>query len=696
VALVAASLVVVPAVAAESDLVVEGWSGSSVWSVTTTATDLTAAVPDIEAAGTLNDVVVTACDDGWVSEVMFSGESGDATVSVSTLVAALGWSSASVFALGLGGVGEPGCWSEAPEINETRRVRIGEITINDGAGGDGDGIVECAETVVIGVEIASRTDTVTQGQVSVAVLGTEASLQGPSWAPIPDLVPGASVVASTGFSAVIDSTVTGSDWLTLDVTIGSADAVYTTHRHIPIVCGVTGSADVSPRITFPVAGPNRYKREWLTAHNPAIHVGVDIFASRMVPVVAMADGVVSDVNWEHDPYHEGPTECCAVAIIHDSGWESWYLHLNNDTPGTDDGLGWGVMPGIVRGTRVTAGQIIGFIGDSTNAEATAPHTHVELHNPAGNPVDPYDYLVAAAATDPVCTATESECFPFVITAWNSRDPEVWVVQNLLAQSGFPAGTVDGVFGTRTDQAVRDFQEAAGLDVDGLVDEVTWDELHRVVAEGIDLRPDIIARLGDRGPIVIEIQGLLARAGHVPGPIDGIFGTRTDLAVRAFQGSEGLPVDGLVNDDTFEALDTQTVPAIIARNGDRGLLVIEVQSLLATAGFAPGPVDGIFGSQTYAAVRSFQSANGLPVDGVVGEATFAALSGDSQRVVIAVFGSRGPVVIEIQTLLSNAGFAPGPLDGIFGSLTQVAVRGFQASRGLPIDGVVDQATLNALS
>jgi hypothetical protein len=87
--------------------------------------------------------------------------------------------------------------------------------------------------------------------------------------------------------------------------------------------------------------------------------------------------------------------CCALALRHDDGWESWYIHLNNDTPGTDDGLGYGIVDGLESGSHVTAGQLIGWVGDSGNAEWAGSHLHFELHDPAGTVVNPTPHVDAA-------------------------------------------------------------------------------------------------------------------------------------------------------------------------------------------------------------------------------------------------------------------------------------------------------------
>ena len=115
-------------------------------------------------------------------------------------------------------------------------------------------------------------------------------------------------------------------------------------------------------------------------------------------MVAVAGGTVSFVR------NGVGTDCCVVKIRHDDGRASLYLHLNNDTPGTDDGLGYGIADGIAVGVRVETGTVIGYVGDSGNAEETPSHLHFELHDRNGSAVDPYAYLRIAQGADPALFA----------------------------------------------------------------------------------------------------------------------------------------------------------------------------------------------------------------------------------------------------------------------------------------------------
>lgn len=121
-----------------------------------------------------------------------------------------------------------------------------------------------------------------------------------------------------------------------------------------------------------------------------VHIGVDLHAPKGSPVYAIAPGVVTRVaiSGRAGAY---------VVIDHGPGWSSWYMHLDTDDPGTDNGRGrfdTAFATGIESGAFVNAGELIGFVGDSGNAEHTEPHTHFELHR-NGRAIDPYPMLVQA-------------------------------------------------------------------------------------------------------------------------------------------------------------------------------------------------------------------------------------------------------------------------------------------------------------
>lgn len=117
------------------------------------------------------------------------------------------------------------------------------------------------------------------------------------------------------------------------------------------------------------------------------HKGNDIFSPKLTPVVAVADGFVTFVGTTKRPGNQ-------VRIRHANGWDTWYFHLNNDVPGTDNGKGgaeYAFAEGLKKGDFVAAGSVIGYVGDSGNAEPTPPHTHFELHR-GGKAINPYPYL----------------------------------------------------------------------------------------------------------------------------------------------------------------------------------------------------------------------------------------------------------------------------------------------------------------
>ena len=136
-----------------------------------------------------------------------------------------------------------------------------------------------------------------------------------------------------------------------------------------------------------------------------------------------------------------------------------------------------------------------------------------------------------------------------------------------------------------------------------------------------------------------------------------------------------------------APDTAVLAPGTGYDGHQQAAVTRVQSRLLRLGYAPGPIDGLYGPLTTAAVRRLQSANGLGVDGLAGPRTRRAL-----RVQARPEPQR---VKRVQRRLRALGARPGPVDGIFGPRTVRALRQFRDAAGLTGPAKVDATTLARL-
>jgi peptidoglycan hydrolase-like protein with peptidoglycan-binding domain len=129
---------------------------------------------------------------------------------------------------------------------------------------------------------------------------------------------------------------------------------------------------------------------------------------------------------------------------------------------------------------------------------------------------------------------------------------------------------------------------------------------------------------------------------------------------------------------------------LEQEGSTGEDVRTVQYLVTAQGHPTG-VDGDFGPLTKAAVEAFQSSRGLGVDGIVGPQTWPQLITEVQQ------GSTGDAVRAVQSQIHSRGDGANQItiDGIFGPVTDNAVRAFQALLGLSADGIVGPQTWNHL-
>jgi hypothetical protein len=166
-----------------------------------------------------------------------------------------------------------------------------------------------------------------------------------------------------------------------------------------------GIDGITRDISFPVLGPVRYSNDFGACRDGCArhHEGNDLLGVRMQPLLAAVDGTITRI--QTDAGISGN----AITVTGADGWYYNYFHVNNDTPGTDDGKAgpeWVASPGLTVGSHVRAGQVIGYMGDSGNAEGSVPHLHFEIRTPDRTPVNPYHSLVAAQKRE-TCTPDDA-------------------------------------------------------------------------------------------------------------------------------------------------------------------------------------------------------------------------------------------------------------------------------------------------
>lgn len=240
------------------------------------------------------------------------------------------------------------------------------------------------------------------------------------------------------------------------------------------------------------------------------------------------------------------------------------------------------------------------------------------------------------------------------------------------------------------------------------------------------------KLGDSGDNVKRMNERLSELGYLEGTPVKVYTQNTESAVKRFQETAGLPVTGIADTATQEALydsdliaptspistsnpidNSETYSTL--QSGDKGEAVERLKQRLIDLGYMTGASTGYYGPSTQAGIEKFQRDSGLPVTGIADEQTQVALYDSSvtplptpiptptpiprstkpANYLTLQKGDSGDEVRKLQQHLKDLNYLTGSVDGSYGNQTANAVSAFQQAAGLPETGIADNATQQRL-
>lgn len=304
--------------------------------------------------------------------------------------------------------------------------------------------------------------------------------------------------------------------LALPLSNAPAEAADTTSTDQPTVTAdLTAAAVGSDAPVIPIIFPLEKRSDvtyWVDTFGAPrsggrTHAGNDLMAPKMARLVAVVDGTIDWLNttgklssYNNLPYYN-------ILLRGDDGNDYFYVHLNNDTPGTDDAMG-GVenayAPGLKNGQRVKAGEFIGYVGDSGNAEDTGSHLHFEIHlggyvsasgtqTRSPSAINPYNSLKAAPTVEewlndgkPALTTTTTKSAsttttkPPVATTTTTRPPAGTTTTTTAGSN-----TSSTAFRTTTTSPPTTVAPSNGSAVKGFTDVRTTDWFYRDFVQALE-------------------------------------------------------------------------------------------------------------------------------------------------------------------------------------------------------------------
>lgn len=329
---------------------------------------------------------------------------------------------------------------------------------------------------------------------------------------------------------------------------------------------------------------------------------------------------------------------------------------------------------------------------------------------------------ATSTSKPTATASSSSSL-----SYGDSGTAVLALQNRLKSLGYLTGSVDGIYGAQTREAVMKFEQAYGRTQTGVatqaMQEVLYSDNARTYQQAFGSKATptptpsstgyTLLSYGSKGDAVKRLQSRLVELGYLQSTVTGNYMNKTVEAVSKFQKAIGLSETGVATASLQEILFSSSAPRYSATVptptptsgrtqlsfGNTGQAVAEMQQRLIDLGYLSGSADGLYYQATVEAVKEFQRALGWTPTGIASTDVLAVLfspaapskessSGTSSEYTQLSIGSQGTAVYALQSRLVALGYASGQpsSSGSYGQATAEAVKRFQKALGWEQTGI----------